>query len=80
MFDGDLNVQLGSILLKLHYPKLAFMCGIEHTVLLFFNYVSKIPILNQIMSSHKVIYNILGYGIYHKPHSIFKYKSQEFHS
>ena len=47
MFDGDSNVQLGGKLLKVHYPKLTVMCGVEHTVSLFFNDVSKIPIVNQ---------------------------------
>ena len=56
------------------------MRGIEHTVSLFFNYVSKIPIVNQTISSHNMIYNIFGSGIYHKPHSIFKSKHQEFHN
>ena len=32
------------------------------------------------INAHKMIYNIFGSGIYHKPHSIFKYKSQEFHN
>ena len=32
------------------------------------------------ISAHKVIYNIFGSGIYHKPHSIFKSKSQEIHN
>ena len=62
-----------------HYLNLTFMCGVEHTLALFFNDVSKIPIVNQIISAHKMIYNIFGSGIYHKPHSIFKYKSQDFH-
>ena len=31
------------------------------------------------ISAHKMIYNIFGSGIYHKPHSIFKSKSQDFH-
>ena len=31
------------------------------------------------ISSHKMIYNIFGSGIYHKPHSIFKSNSQDFH-
>ena len=79
MFDGASNVQLGGKLLKMHYPKLTVMRGVEHTVLLFFNDVSKIPIVNQIISAHKMIYNIFGYGIYHKPRSIFKPKYQEFH-
>ena len=65
---------------KVHYPKLTVMRGVEHTVSLFFNYVSKIPILNQMIYVHKIIYNIFGSGIYHKPRSIFKSKSQEFHN
>ena len=80
MFDGDSNVQLGGKLLKVHYPKLAVMSGVEHTVSLFLNDVIKIPIVNQRISAHKMIYNIFGSGIYHKPHSIFKSKSQEFHN
>ena len=78
MFDGAYNVQLGRKLSKLHYPKLTVMRGVEQTVSLFFNDVSKIPIFNQIISAHKMIYNIFGSGIYHKPHSIFKSKSQFF--
>ena len=46
-------------LLKVHYKKFTVMRGVEHTVLLFFNYVSKITIINQIISSHKMIYNFL---------------------
>ena len=80
MFDGASNVQLGGKILKLRFPKLTVMRGVEHTVPLFYNDVSKIPIVNQIISSHKMIYNIFGFGIYHKPHSIFKSKSQEFHN
>ena len=30
--------------------------------------------------AHKAIYNFFGSGIYHKPHSIFKSKSYEFHN
>ena len=37
MFDGVSNVKLEGKLLKVHYPKLAVMHGVEHTVLLFFN-------------------------------------------
>ena len=77
MFDGAFNVQLGGKLLKVHYLKLTVMCGVEHTVSLFFNDVSKIPIVNQMISNHKMIYNIFGSGIYHKPHSIFKSKYQD---
>ena len=76
MLDGASNVQLAGRLLKVHYPKLTVMRGVEHTVSLFFNDVSKIPILNQMISAHKMIYNIFCSGIYHKPHSIFKSKSQ----
>ena len=80
MFDGALNVQLAGRLLKVHYPKLTVMCGVEHTVSLFFNDVYNIPIVNQIISSHKVIYNVFGSGIYHKPHSILKSRYQESHN
>ena len=59
MFDGASNVQLGGKLLKVHYPKLTVMRGVEHTVSLFFNDVSKIPIVNQMISAHKMIYNFL---------------------
>ena len=79
MFDGASNVQLGGKLLKVHYQKLTFMHGVEHTVLLFSNDIPKISIINQMIPAHKMIYNIFGSGIYHKPHSIFKSKSQDFH-
>ena len=45
MFDGASNVQLGGNRFKVHYPKLTVMRGVEHTVPLFFNDVSKIPIV-----------------------------------
>ena len=80
MFDGASNLQLGGRLLKVHDPKLTLMRGVEHTASLLFNYISKIPTVNQIISTHKMIYNIFGSGIYHKPHSIFKSKYQEFHN
>ena len=72
MFDGALNVQLDGELLKIHYPNISVMREVEHTVSLFFNDVSKIPIVNKIITAHKEIYNSFGYGIYHKLHSIFK--------
>ena len=72
MFDGTSNFQLAGILLKIHYPKIAVMNGVDHTVSLFFNNVSKIPIINQMISSYKIIYIIFGSGIYHKPYSIFQ--------
>ena len=78
MFDGASNVQLGGKLLKLHYPKLTVMRGVERTVLLLFNDVSKIPIVNQMIYAHKIIYNIFGSGIYNNPQSIFKSKYQDF--
>ena len=46
MFDGALNIQLGGEILKTRYPNISVMCGIEHTVCLFFNDVSKIPVVN----------------------------------
>ena len=80
MFDGASNVQLAGELLKIRYPKITVMRGVEHTVYLFFNGVSKIPVVNQMISAHKAIYNLFGSGIYHKPYSIFKSKSYEFHN
>ena len=56
MFNGASNVQLVGRFLKMHYLKLTVMRGVEHTVSLFFNNVSKIPILNQMPSAHKMIY------------------------
>ena len=78
MFDGASNILLEGRLLKVKYTKLTVMCGVEHTVFLFINDVSKIPIVYQMISVQKMIYNILGSGIYHKPHSIFKPKHREF--
>ena len=72
MFDGASNVQLAGELLKMQYPKITVMRGVEHTVSLFFNDVSKIPVVNQMVKAHKEIYNLFGSGIYHKPHSISK--------
>ena len=56
------------------------MYGVEHTVSLFFNDVSKIPIVNQIIYAHKIIYNVFGSGIYLKPCYIYISKYQEFHN
>ena len=80
MFDGASNVHLAGELLKIHYPKITVMRGVEHTVSLFFNDVSKIPVVNQTITAHKAIYKLFGSGIYHKPHSIFKSKLYEFHN
>ena len=65
MFDGASNFQLGARPLKVHYPKLTVMCGVEHTVSLFFNDGSNIPNFHQMISSHKVIFNIFGSVLYH---------------
>ena len=72
MFDGSSNFKIMRRLLKVHYPTLTVMHGVEHTVSLFFNDVSKIPIVYQKISNHKMIYNIFGSSIYHKPHFILK--------
>ena len=72
MFNGALNVKITGRFLKFNYPKLTVMRGVEHTVLLFFNDVYKISILNQMIYSQKMIYNIFGSDIYHKPHPILK--------
>ena len=56
------------------------MCGVEHTVSLFFSDVSKIPIVHKLISAHKTINNNLGSGIYHNLHSILKSKYQEFYN
>ena len=45
MFDGFSYVQLGARLLKMYYPKLTVMCGVEHKVSLFLNDVTKYPLL-----------------------------------
>ena len=79
MFDGFSNVQLTGRLLEVHYPKLTVMRGDEHTVSLFL-IMFKDTHLNQNIYSHKMICNIFGSGIYHKPHYIFKFKSKEIHN
>ena len=56
------------------------MCGVEHTVYLFFNDVFEIPVANQMITAHREIYNLFGSSIYQEPHYIFKSKSYEFHS
>ena len=54
--------------------------SIYHNVSLCFNDVSKIPVVNQIITAHTAIYNLFGSGIYHKPYILFKSKSYEFHN
>ena len=56
------------------------MRGVEYTLSLFFDYVSRIPIVNKIITAHKVIYYLFGFVIHHKPHYIFKPKLYEFHN
>ena len=80
MFYGASNINLGCDILKFCYPRISVMCGVEHTVSLFFNDVTKIPVLNQMIPDHKAIYNLFGYGIYHRPHYIFKSKSYKFYN
>ena len=55
MFDGDSNVQLAGEFLKINYPKISLMPGFERSVSLFFNDISKIPVVNQISTAHKAI-------------------------
>ena len=55
MFDGASNIKLGGDLLKNHYPKLTVMCEVEHIVSIFFDDVSKIPIVNHIIKYHKTV-------------------------
>ena len=80
MYDVSSNVQLGGELLKTHYPNISGLRGVEHSIFLFLNDFSKIPAVNQIIKSHKAIYNLFGSGICHKPHSIFKPEYYEFHN
>ena len=37
MFDEASSVQLADELVKIHSPKVPVVCGVEHTVSLFFN-------------------------------------------
>ena len=68
MFDGYPNVQLGDELMKIRYQKLNIMCGVEHTIYLFFNDFTKVTIINQMIKPHKLIYNLLlNSRVYHKP-------------
>ena len=80
MFDGSSNIQLTGKISKVHYPKFIFLCAVEHTVSLFLYYVSKIPLVCQIIYVRKLIQNIFGSGIYNNPHSILKLKYQEFYN
>ena len=72
MFDGASNVQIGGELLKINYPKISVIRGVEHTVSLFLNNFTKISVVNKTITAHKTIYKLFGSSIYHKPNSIFK--------
>ena len=80
MFVGALNVHLGGELMKSYSPKLTVIRKVDHTVYSFFNDITKVPMLNNIITAHKSIYNLFGSVIYHKPHYIFKWKSYEYHN
>ena len=72
MFGWALNLQLGGEVMKIHYPKLTVMHGVENSVSLFFNDISNVLSINQMITDHKEIDNLFGPGIYHKTHSVFK--------
>ena len=72
MFDGASNVQISGERFEIDFPKISVMRVVEHTVYLFFKYISKILVVDQMITAHKAIYILLGYGIYHKKHYIFK--------
>ena len=55
MFYGASNAQLRGDLLKIYNPKLTVMRGVEHTVSIFFNDVSKIPMVTQTIQDHTTI-------------------------
>ena len=78
MFDGDSNAQISGEHLDINYPKVSVIRGVEHTISLFFNDVSKISVVNQIITARKSIYSLFGSGIYHKPHSILKSNHMDF--
>ena len=61
MFYGASNVQLVGKLFKIHYPKISVMHGVEQTVSLFFKNVSKIPVVNQMITAHKAIYKLIWF-------------------
>ena len=39
LFYWASNGHIGSEIFKIHYPNISVMCGVEHTVSLFFNHV-----------------------------------------
>ena len=63
MLDGASNVQLVGELWKIHFPNISVVRGVEHTLSLFFNDVSSILVVNQIITAHKEIYKLFSSGI-----------------
>ena len=53
IFDGASYLQLRGSQFKFHYPKLNIMHGVEHNFSPLFDDVSKLPIVNQMIKSHK---------------------------
>ena len=80
MFDRASNVRLAGGLLEIHYPLLDGMHGVEHNVSLFYNDVSKILIVNQIIQYHDKINILFRSVLYHKPHYIFRSKSYKYNN
>ena len=72
MVDGVSNVQLEGNIMNRYYSKVNVMCVVQLAVLIIFDDVSKVPIVNQTIRYHKAIYNIFESGIYNNSHSIHK--------
>ena len=60
MLYGASNAQLGSDPMKNNYPNLNLMSGVEHTLSLFFNDISKLPFVNQMIIYHKALLPVVG--------------------
>ena len=70
MVDGVSNVQLGGDIMNIYYSKVNVMRIVQLAVLIIFDDVSNVPIVNQTIRYHKAIYNIFESGIYNNSHSI----------
>ena len=55
MCDGASNIQICGELLKIHLPEISVMRGFKNTVYLSFNEVSKIRVLNHIITDNNAI-------------------------
>ena len=77
MFVGSSYLQIGGDVLRFHYQIFTAMCRVEHTVFLFFNDISEIPIANQIIKSQKTINNFVLY-YFNDTQSMFKPLSRYF--